>query len=509
MFSNHRFSRWAFFFTFFGSVVLATAASALTFDEVRAALERDPAATWKAADNDKAEELQIANREVPFGLPNNPDQGQSAFEVVRDGQEVGRDIPTYLDWRNKDGKNWLSPIKNQGACGSCVAFASMGVFEGQINVTSGRPDLNLDLSEQYLFAAIGKCDSGAWPDEAFSSLESRGTPDETCLPYTSGRTAEDVDSSQACADVKKRAYKLANADSLNSASSIKTALQNGPVSTTMTVYEDFMFYSEGVYQHVTGSAVGGHAVVIVGYDDANDAWIVRNSWGADWGEKGYFRIKRNDDSDLGQSGHKLTVNKVSKLVKLLEPVYFGAVSQAAVLKIENKADAKLKDAKFEIVNMKDASQKITGAIDVTSMQASVSVGHVTDGVYQVMIAGTFADGSTVEKPWYSTMFIANKAPEIQVKLNPEFDVNTPISGKVYTKIEVRYGAIPLSDVVLIFKQKNGSYERKARIESPGDGLKVSWRSNTAPNGDYEIYAIGNVGTLYQFESQRLSVKVKN
>ena len=71
---------------------------------------------------------------------------------------------TGLDWRNKDGVNWISPILNQGNCGSCVAFAAVGVLESQVNITSGIPGLNPSFSTQALFACGGGgCESGWEP----------------------------------------------------------------------------------------------------------------------------------------------------------------------------------------------------------------------------------------------------------------------------------------------------------------------------------------------------------
>jgi hypothetical protein len=71
---------------------------------------------------------------------------------------------------------------------------------------------------------------------------------------------------------------------------IEAALANGPMLAAFDVYQDFFSYKGGVYHHTWGDSVGGHAVAIVGYDSAERYWIVKNSWGANWGENGYFRI---------------------------------------------------------------------------------------------------------------------------------------------------------------------------------------------------------------------------
>ncbi len=82
---------------------------------------------------------------------------------------------------------------------------------------------------------------------------------------------------------------------------LKPAVMIQPLLCSMLVYDDLRFYTGGVYQHVSGAYLGGHAVVIVGWDDAESCWICKNSWGTDWGEDGYFRIRWEDCSIGGES----------------------------------------------------------------------------------------------------------------------------------------------------------------------------------------------------------------
>ena len=72
---------------------------------------------------------------------------------------------------------------------------------------------------------------------------------------------------------------------------MKTQLLDGPIVAAFDVYEDFRDYTGGIYEHVWGDYLGGHAVAIVGYNDAENYWIVKNSWGTGWGENGWFRIR--------------------------------------------------------------------------------------------------------------------------------------------------------------------------------------------------------------------------
>jgi C1A family cysteine protease len=86
--------------------------------------------------------------------------------------------------------------------------------------------------------------------------------------------------------------------------------------TTMLVYEDFIFYKGGVYKHVTGEQLGGHAITLVGWDDQDQAWIVRNSWGEGWGEEGYFRIAYSDSSGVGNQTWGIQVPSPKGFVSL-------------------------------------------------------------------------------------------------------------------------------------------------------------------------------------------------
>lgn len=211
-------------------------------------------------------------------------------------------LPTSIDYRTQ---GYVSAIKDQGNCGSCWAFAATAALESVVMVGTAAPNSNLNLSEQVMVS----CDSndegcnGGYSDEAANFARDSGLPLESCFPYT----ATDTLCSKACTNWKTTAYKAkswAYASTLaGNLTNIKTALVNyGPVSTTMMVYSDFMYYVSGVYKRVSGTLEGGHAILIVGYDDANSCFIVKNSWGTDWGELGYFRIGYSELSTVVEFG---------------------------------------------------------------------------------------------------------------------------------------------------------------------------------------------------------------
>jgi C1A family cysteine protease len=207
--------------------------------------------------------------------------------------KAAKAVPSSYDWRTT---GMVTPVRDQGNCGSCWAFSSVGVLESA-NKIKGNNTADLDLSEQIVVS----CDtgnqgcSGGYMDAVSDFLKASGTGLESCYPYT----ATDGSCSKACAD--KSAYKVASWGYVATVSpdveSIKAALVTyGPLVTTMMVYSDFMYYSSGIYKYTSGQLEGGHAIILVGYDDSTQAFTVKNSWGTGWGESGFFRIAYSEIS---------------------------------------------------------------------------------------------------------------------------------------------------------------------------------------------------------------------
>jgi C1A family cysteine protease len=206
-------------------------------------------------------------------------------------------LPASFDWRNVNGHSFVTPIKNQGGCGSCWAFASTAALESKALIAMNTPDVNLNLSEQVLLSCsgAGSC-GGGYVNKVANFLVGTGDSGESTFAYTGADTA----CAKAAAGWKDSAYKItswqfvANWNNKVTPDMIKNALINsGPLPVTFNVNNDFYSYKSGVYSSVGSSYVGRHAVTIVGYDDAAQAFIVKNSWGTGWGENGYFRVAYN------------------------------------------------------------------------------------------------------------------------------------------------------------------------------------------------------------------------
>ncbi|NBX17500.1 MAG: hypothetical protein EBR09_09065 [Proteobacteria bacterium] len=216
-------------------------------------------------------------------------------------------LPESFDWRNSEGIDFVTPVKNQGRCGSCVAFAAGSTFNTQMNIATRSPAKSWNFSPQHLFSCGGgSCSTGWFPQSAMDFLSRKGIPEEACYPYVSGATGADFSCKKTCGDAGMRSVRAqlrVRNQPLRAASvdEVKRALLNGPLISTMKVYDDFYSYTGGVYYRQKGAILGGHAVMIIGWNNQDKAWIARNSWGTDWGEQGDFRISWTDPSGVGGS----------------------------------------------------------------------------------------------------------------------------------------------------------------------------------------------------------------
>jgi len=192
-------------------------------------------------------------------------------------------VPSSLDYRTSGG---VSGVRDQGNCGSCWAFAMTGGLESNVMLSQNMSS-DLNLSEQVLISCsgVGSCDGGSLNADY---LQSTGLPPASFYPYT----ATDGTCSAAQAGWQSQAYKIGSWSSVNQdLSAIKSAMAAyGPLPTAFMVYEDFMNYKSGIYSYTSGKQLGGHGVLLVGYNDDEQYFIVKNSWGPAWGENGFFRI---------------------------------------------------------------------------------------------------------------------------------------------------------------------------------------------------------------------------
>lgn len=186
-------------------------------------------------------------------------------------------IPPSIDWRTQEGGR-LPAMRDQGLdCGACVAFATTVAVEATHWISAGN---YLALSEAELFHCNGgDCDLG-WGLAAGMAAALKGMVPSAEAPW----------SPQPGCLGKNAIVRVTRYVERSSPEARKRAILNGPVVGGMKVYEDFSAYTNGIYRQVAGSFRGNHAVCVIGYDDTEGCWIARNSWGAGWGDGGYFKI---------------------------------------------------------------------------------------------------------------------------------------------------------------------------------------------------------------------------
>jgi len=208
------------------------------------------------------------------------------------------DAPAAVDWRSK---NAVTGVKDQGQCGSCWAFSTTGSVEGANAIKTGKL---VSLSEQQLVdcsSAEGNqgCDGGLM-DQAFQYIEKNKLETEGDYPYTA------MDGSCTFAKAKGVVGVVSFKDvPANSPSALASAVATGPVSVAIEADTSvFQSYSSGIISSTGCGTQLDHGVLVVGYgaEGSKQYWILKNSWGASWGEKGFFRILKTDKTGPGICG---------------------------------------------------------------------------------------------------------------------------------------------------------------------------------------------------------------
>ncbi|MCY7272703.1 MAG: C1 family peptidase, partial [Phormidesmis sp. CAN_BIN44] len=256
-----------------------------SFDELNARIS-SAAAPWVARETSHSQ-LSDQQKQQLLGVVINHADLAAAMTVTR-AQVADLTFAPAIDWRNHNG-NHVTPVKDQGACGSCVSFGTIAVVESIASIEAGK---TLDLSEADLhFCSDHGANCGGWsPTSAFDALKTRGTPDEDCFPYSSAFNAGSP-SCKTGSNRDARAVRVSELSTLSSMAERKNWLTTvGPCTAVFRVFDDFFSYGSGIYKHVTGVEQGTHCVAVIGYSDADQCWICKNSWGTSFGEQGFFRI---------------------------------------------------------------------------------------------------------------------------------------------------------------------------------------------------------------------------
>jgi len=195
---------------------------------------------------------------------------------------------TTIDWQAKGA---VTPVKDQGQCGSCWAFSTTGGLEGAHQIATGTL---LSLSEQQLVDCAGSqgnqgCNGGLMDDAFKWIIQNKGIGSEASYPYTgvdgTCKTVPSVATLSKFTDV-----------TAGSEAALGAALNSQPISIAIQANQiGFQFYQSGVFNGVCGRQLD-HGVLLVGSGtDSLAYWRVKNSWGASWGEAGYIRLVQGKD----------------------------------------------------------------------------------------------------------------------------------------------------------------------------------------------------------------------
>jgi cathepsin C len=227
-------------------------------------------------------------------------------------------LPTSFDWRKHEGVNYDSIVKNQGNCGSCYAMATISVAEARIRIKSKMRDQTLLSSQAVVSCSIYNqgCDGG-YPYLVAKHAVDFGLVPNACMEYTAENGECKLMRSKQCRDPNNPTrYYASNYSYIggfyggcSEVAMMEELYQNGPVMVAFDAPSSLFYYTGGIYtgekppqedEHVPGLNIWektNHAVVAVGWgvDKGVKYWIIKNTWGGDWGENGYFRIRRGTD----------------------------------------------------------------------------------------------------------------------------------------------------------------------------------------------------------------------
>ncbi|CAH8824196.1 unnamed protein product [Trichobilharzia szidati] len=293
-------------------------------DEMIAYINQHPDAGWTASRSDRFKSVEDAR--ILLGSMREDEELRKKRRPTVDHQNVSMEIPSSFDSRKK----WpqcksISNIYDQSRCFAAWAFAAVEAMSDRICIQS-KGKKSVELSAVDLLSCCTECGLGCqggftglawnyWVEEGIVTGSSKENhtgcqpyPFPKCEHHTKGKypaCGEQIYKTPKCQQKCQKGYKtpykkdkyygklsynvFKNEDAIK-----KEIMMHGPVEAVFTVYSDFLNYKSGIYKHMKGTVIGGHAVRIIGWgvEKKTPYWLIANSWNEDWGEKGYFRILR-------------------------------------------------------------------------------------------------------------------------------------------------------------------------------------------------------------------------
>jgi C1A family cysteine protease len=199
-------------------------------------------------------------------------------------------LPLTVDWRTK---NVLTPVKNQGQCGCCWAYAALSALEPAVALKSKTSPVS--LSEQELVDCSAQECNGGYMDQAYSYIQQKkGLSRTTNYPAYSAKRNTCVRNTTSVVTAAVVNWVWVAADEL----SLQKAVVDRPVTSSIFVPTSLYNYKSGIFYEATCNTAPNdvnHGILVAGYGTENgtDYWLIKNSWGSTWGDNGYFKLARN------------------------------------------------------------------------------------------------------------------------------------------------------------------------------------------------------------------------
>jgi len=306
------------------------------FERIIELINSSPGSTWKAGHNFDASVSEDVIADMCGSLPD-----PKPLEL-REPHPENTVVPDSFDARDDEGpKGWgklcpsVKEVRDQGACGSCWAFGAVEAMTDRFCIASNgeyhphisAEDLMTCCGFECGFGCNGGFPSGAWRYYEGDGIVTGGqyASNKGCQPYQvkscshhvvgekppCGATVSTPECKSTCREGYNTTYEedkkhgVSSYSVHNNEEQIKKEIfTHGPVEGAFTVYADFPTYKSGVYQHVHGRMLGGHAIRVLGWGVENGVkyWIVANSWNPTWGDQGFFKILRGSNHCGIESG---------------------------------------------------------------------------------------------------------------------------------------------------------------------------------------------------------------
>jgi C1A family cysteine protease/5-hydroxyisourate hydrolase-like protein (transthyretin family) len=416
--------------------------------------------------------------------------------------ELGKTLPAAFDWRNVSGHTYIGPVRNQANCGSCYAFGAAAAAEGVYNYANGLTDAGCaNFSESFIIWCLSRispysshffgCNGADYDYMELEALVQEGTTNESYFPYT-------VNDPGSCTHYSDPRVKFAEWHRIpcNDIAAIKTAIMTyGVVDVAVYAGSAFQGYSSGIYNDTYTACSSSpcdytptnHAVALVGWNDADGVWILRNSWDDSWGEDGYMRIKYTAARVACEATY--LVYNVVPGIRVTAPasgsIWGIGSNQAIAWTVSGSLDANVK------IELYKGGSKI---LDIAASTAN-------DGSFDWLVPTSLTTGSdylvrvTTADDAYS-----DDSDLFTLSTIPTITVTSPAAGAVWTRKATK----------TILWTKTGTQASTVKIRLYRNGaLKLVIISSTANDGTHNWKVKGTLtkGSGYQIRINTTGLKV--